>query len=258
MIQVENVKKYYGERLIFADVTFKIAEGEKLGIVGANGAGKSTLLKIMMGAEPFDAGTIGGLRAEDIGFVEQIPNFTAATLLDECLTIDGAEKFMARKILFGLGFTDAELEKNPNHFSGGESAKISLAKALINEPRILILDEPTNHLDIYAIDFLEDFVKNYRGTVIFCRIALKKFWTWKIAAPRFIPATMKNLFGSRRSGARRSLKLTKSSRRKLQSLKILFGAIKFAPRLPNAPAVAKMFWLKWSDWKSRRQLQPPR
>ena len=166
MIQVENVKKYYGERLIFADVTFKIAEGEKLGIVGANGAGKSTLLKIMMGAEPFDAGTIGGLRAEDIGFVEQIPNFTAATLLDECLTIDGAEKFMARKILFGLGFTEAELEKNPNHFSGGESAKISLAKALINEPRILILDEPTNHLDIYAIDFLEDFVKNYRGTVI--------------------------------------------------------------------------------------------
>ena len=80
--------------------------------------------------------------------------------------IDGAEKFMARKILFGLGFTEAELEKNPNNFSGGESAKISLAKALINEPRILILDEPTNHLDIYAIEFLEEFVKNYRGTVI--------------------------------------------------------------------------------------------
>ena len=166
MIQVENVKKYYGERLIFSDVTFKIVEGEKVGIVGKNGAGKSTLLKIMMGAEPFDAGTIGGLRAEDIGFVEQTPHFSAETLLDELLTIDGAEKFMARKISFGLGFSEAELEKNPNHFSGGEAAKISLAKALINEPRILILDEPTNHLDIYAIEFLEDFVKNYRGTVI--------------------------------------------------------------------------------------------
>ena len=165
MIQLENVKKYYGERLIFSDVTFKIAEGEKLGIVGKNGAGKSTLLKIMTGAEPFDAGTIGGLRAEDIGFVEQTPHFSATTLLDELL-IDGAEKFMARKILFGLGFSEAELEKNPNHFSGGEAAKISLAKALINEPRILILDEPTNHLDIYAIEFLEDLVKNYRGTVI--------------------------------------------------------------------------------------------
>lgn len=165
MIQLETVTKYYGERLIFRDVTFKIADGEKVGIVGKNGAGKSTLIKIMTGLEPFDSGTIGGLRVEDIGFVEQTPKFTAETLLDEMLTV-GVEKFMARKILFGLGFTEAELAKNPNHFSGGESAKISLAKALLNEPRILILDEPTNHLDIYSIEFLEDFVKNYRGTVI--------------------------------------------------------------------------------------------
>ena len=165
MIQLENVTKYYGERLIFRDVSFRIFDGEKVGIVGKNGAGKSTLVKIMTGAEHFDAGTIGGLRAEDIGIVEQTPHFTAATLLDEMLTVN-VEKFMARKILFGLGFTESELDKNPNHFSGGESAKISLAKALLNEPRILILDEPTNHLDIYAIEFLEEFVKNYRGTVI--------------------------------------------------------------------------------------------
>ena len=165
MIQLDSVTKFYGERLIFRDVTFKIVDGEKVGIVGKNGAGKSTLVKIMTGAEPFDAGTIGGLRAEDIGFVEQTPKFFASTLLDEMLTV-GVEKFQARKILYGLGFTEAELEKNPNNFSGGESAKISLAKALLNEPRILILDEPTNHLDIYSIEFLEDFVKNYRGTVI--------------------------------------------------------------------------------------------
>ena len=166
MIQLDNVIKYYGERLIFRDVTFKIVDGEKVGIVGKNGAGKSTLVKIMIGAEPFDAGTISGLRAEDIGFVEQTPRFTAATLLDEMLTVEGVAKFQARKILFGLGFTEPELAKNPNHFSGGESAKISLAKALLSEPRILILDEPTNHLDIYSIEFLEEFVKNYRGTVI--------------------------------------------------------------------------------------------
>ena len=165
MIQLDNVTKYYGERLIFRDVNLRIQDGEKIGIVGKNGAGKSTLLKVMTGAESFDAGTIGGIRAEDFGLAEQTPNFTAATLLDEMLTV-GAEKFQARKVLFGLGFTESELEKNPNHFSGGERAKISLAKALLNEPRILILDEPTNHLDIYAIDFLEDFVKNYRGTVI--------------------------------------------------------------------------------------------
>ena len=165
MIQLENVTKYYGERLIFRDVTFKIADGEKIGIVGKNGAGKSTLIRIMTGKEPFDAGTISGLRAKDIGFVEQTPKFTAKTLLDELLTVE-VEKFQARKVLFGLGFTETELEKNPNNFSGGEMAKISLAKALLNEPRILILDEPTNHLDIYAIEFLEEFVKNYRGNVI--------------------------------------------------------------------------------------------
>ena len=104
MIQLDNVTKYYGERLIFRDVSLRIQDGEKIGIVGKNGAGKSTLLKVMTGAEPFDAGTIGGIRAEDFGFAEQTPNFTAATLLDEMLTV-GAEKFMARKVLFGLGFT---------------------------------------------------------------------------------------------------------------------------------------------------------
>ncbi|MCR5833028.1 MAG: ABC-F family ATP-binding cassette domain-containing protein [Selenomonadaceae bacterium] len=166
MIQLDNVTKYYGERLIFRDVSFKINDGEKFGIVGKNGAGKSTLIKIMIGAENFDSGTISGLRPEDIGFVEQTPHFSADTLLDEMINSTGVEKFQARKILFGLGFGESELEKNPKHFSGGESAKISLAKALLNEPRILILDEPTNHLDIYSIDFLEDFVKNYRGTVI--------------------------------------------------------------------------------------------
>ena len=165
MIQLDKVTKFYGERLIFSDVSFKIVDGEKVGIVGKNGAGKSTLIKIMMGAEEFDAGNISGLRAEDIGYAEQIPQFKKSTLLAEMLSI-GVEEFQAKKILFGLGFSEFELTKNPNEFSGGETAKIALAKALLDEPRILILDEPTNHLDIYAIDFLEDFLKNYRYTVI--------------------------------------------------------------------------------------------
>jgi len=165
MIQLDKVTKFFGERLIFRDVTFKIVAGEKIGIVGKNGAGKSTLIRVMTGLEPFDSGKISGLRAEDVGFVEQTPNFTKNTMLDEMLAVN-VEKFQARKVLFGLGFTENDLEKNPNHFSGGESAKISLAKALLNEPRILILDEPTNHLDIYSIEFLEEFIKNYRGTVI--------------------------------------------------------------------------------------------
>ena len=165
MIQIENVTKSFGERTIFSGVTFKIADGEKVGIVGKNGAGKSTLLKIMLGLEEFDAGNISGLHKEDIGYAEQIPNFKAETLLAEVLTGE-VQDFQAKKILFGLGFTESELSKNPNNFSGGEKAKISLAKSLLDEPRVLFLDEPTNHLDIYAIDFLEDFIKNYKYTVI--------------------------------------------------------------------------------------------
>ena len=165
MILLENVTKSFGERTIFSDVSFRIQDGEKVGIVGKNGAGKSTLLKIMIGVEEFDAGKLSGLRKEDIGYAEQLPNFTQKTLLAEMLS-GGVEEFQARKILYGLGFTESELAKNPKHFSGGEIGKITLARSLLNEPRILILDEPTNHLDIYAIDFLEDFLKNYRGTVI--------------------------------------------------------------------------------------------
>ena len=165
MIQIENLTKSFGERTIFSDISFKIQDGEKVGIVGKNGAGKSTLLKIMIGIEDYDAGKLIGLRQEDIGYAEQMPNFTQSTLLDEMLR-DGAAEFQVRKILYGLGFTESELAKNPKNFSGGETGKITLARALLNEPRILILDEPTNHLDIYAIDFLEDFIKNYRGTVI--------------------------------------------------------------------------------------------
>lgn len=165
MIQIENLTKSFGERTIFSDVNFKIAEGEKIGIVGKNGAGKSTLIKIMMGLEEFDGGKIFGIRKEDIGYAEQIPHFSEKSLIDE-MTSGGVQEFQAKKILFGLGFTEKDLQKNPNEFSGGETAKISLAKSLLSEPKILILDEPTNHLDIYSIDFLEEFLKNYRNTVI--------------------------------------------------------------------------------------------
>ena len=78
MIQIENVTKSFGERTIFSGVTFKIADGEKVGIVGKNGAGKSTLLKIMLGLEEFESGNISGIRKEDIGYAEQIPNFKNA------------------------------------------------------------------------------------------------------------------------------------------------------------------------------------
>ena len=166
MILVENLSKSFADRLLFSGVSFRINDGEKVGIVGKNGTGKSTLVKIIIGNEEFDEGTITGFHVEDLGYAEQIPTFAAATLLDELLAVGDIREYEVKKVLFGLGFTETELVKNPNEFSGGETAKIALAKALVAEPRILLLDEPTNHLDIYAIDFLENFVKTYKGTVL--------------------------------------------------------------------------------------------
>ena len=166
MVQVENLTKYFGERLIFSDVNFKINDGEKIGIVGKNGTGKSTLLKIIIGNEEFDEGIISGFQAEDLGYAEQIPTFKETTLLAELMSIRDVKEFEVKKVLFGLSFTESDLNKNPNEFSGGEIAKIALGKALVLEPRILLLDEPTNHLDIYSIDFLENFIKSYKYTVL--------------------------------------------------------------------------------------------
>ncbi len=166
MILVENLSKSFADRLLFANVNFRINDGEKVGIVGKNGTGKSTLIKIIIGNEEFDNGNVSGFHAEDLGYAEQIPTFNKTTLLDELLSVGEVKEFEVKKVLFGLGFNEAELLKNPNNFSGGETAKISLGKALCSEPRILLLDEPTNHLDIYAIDFLENFIKSYKGTVL--------------------------------------------------------------------------------------------
>ena len=166
MIIIENLSKSFADRLLFSGVSFRINDGEKVGIVGKNGTGKSTLIKIIIGTEEFDEGTISGFHAEDLGYAEQIPTFKNTTLIDELLSVGDVKEFEARKILFGIGFSEVELAKNPNEFSGGETAKIALAKALVAEPRILLLDEPTNHLDIYAIDFLESFVKSYKGTIL--------------------------------------------------------------------------------------------
>lgn len=166
MIQIENLTKTFADRTLFKDVSFRINDGEKVGIVGKNGTGKSTLMRIIIGIEEFDTGTVTGYHVEDLGYAEQMPKFTQKTVLEELMSIDEVKEFEVKKVLFGLGFNESELAKNPNEFSGGETAKISLAKALVSEPRILLLDEPTNHLDIYAIDFLENFIKSYKGIVL--------------------------------------------------------------------------------------------
>ena len=198
VIQVEDLTKSYGDRLLFGDLTFGNSEGEKIGLVARNGTGKTTLLKILAGKEAPDSGKIiprNGLR---IGYLEQLPQFPAgATVLEACLSsagtvvntvkayhkaldsgseteiaeamhrmdAEGAWDYEQRltQMLSQLNITD--LSASVENLSGGQRKRVALAAAILENPDFLILDEPTNHLDIAATEWLEDYLSRSRLTI---------------------------------------------------------------------------------------------
>ena len=206
LLRVQGLKKSFGILDLFADVNFTVKSGERVGFVGANGAGKTTLMRCLLGQEETDGGTVGFDSAATIGYVEQQAELTGATLYDEFMTafdditalarkkqameqaiaagdksaledygrlVDRFEHlegydFEARikKVAFGLGFTEEELQRETAHLSGGQRTRVVLAKALLREPDFLFLDEPTNHLDISMIEWLEEFLNAYTGGVL--------------------------------------------------------------------------------------------
>ena len=170
MIQVTNLSKSYGGRLLFEGLSFAVGSREVVGLVGRNGCGKSTLTKIVLGLETQDDGHVSIPKGYQIGHLDQHINFTKKNIVDEVvLALPKEEQVMsykAEKILFGLGFTHSDLEKDPMDFSGGYQLRINLAKCLINEPDLLILDEPTNYLDILSINWMKGVLKNYPGEVL--------------------------------------------------------------------------------------------
>src|SRR5262245_30492189 len=128
---------------------------ERLGLVGRNGHGKTTLLRLILGQEEPDAGEIVIPRNYRIGHLEQHLNFTRPTILEEAVLGLPEEEshsiYKAEAILFGLGFSRADLENPPQAFSGGFQIRINIAKLLLSEPNLLLLDEPTNYLDITSV-----------------------------------------------------------------------------------------------------------
>ena len=206
ILKVNGLKKAFGIDELFHDVNFEVRGGDKVGLVGANGAGKTTLMKILMGQEEADGGSVQLDPAETIGYVQQQADFGEGTLYDEFRRafddiielgerkrslekriaageeelLDTYGKVVERfeqlngyefdsrikKVAYGLGFTDDDFQKNVEHFSGGQKTRICLAKALLREPDFLFLDEPTNHLDIGMIEWLEGFLRTYRGGVL--------------------------------------------------------------------------------------------
>jgi ATP-binding cassette, subfamily F, member 3 len=170
MIELSNVSKSYASNELFSELNLRLNSGNKIGLVGRNGSGKSTLFKLILGEEQADSGDIMIPRNYKIGALKQYFDFTEKTLVDEtALALAEDDKFSiykVEKILFGLGFSQEDLEKEPKSFSGGYQIRINLAKLLLTEPNMLLLDEPTNYLDILSIRWLKAFLKNFEGEVI--------------------------------------------------------------------------------------------
>lgn len=170
MIQINNLTKSYGTRYLFENLNLKVGAGQKIGFVGRNGSGKSTLFKIILGEEPYDDGEIIIPKNYRIGTLRQHLHFTHKTVREECasvLTGDAEhEVYRVEKILFGLGFTQEDLDKDPLSFSGGYQIRLNLVKLLVTEPNMLLLDEPTNYLDIVSLRWLASFIRAFEGEVI--------------------------------------------------------------------------------------------
>jgi ATP-binding cassette subfamily F protein 3 len=170
MIQLKNLSKHFGEKTLFTDLNFILAQGQRVGLVGRNGTGKSTLFKLILGEEHADEGEISIPKGYKIGALKQHLEFSEKTLREEtALALSEEDKYSiykVEKILFGLGFSHEDLEKDPLSFSGGYQIRINLAKLLITQPNLLLLDEPTNYLDILSLRWLRTFLKSFDGEVI--------------------------------------------------------------------------------------------
>lgn len=171
-LQVEDLTKSYGDRMLFDSITFGVNEGDKIGVIAKNGTGKSTLLRLLSGHESPDSGTITFRNDLRVGFLDQSPVFEPGTtlmhnLLPAIYDTDHEEwgrEDRVRQMLSQLGIESAELKVD--HLSGGQLKRAALARVLLGNPDLLILDEPTNHLDISTVEWLEGYLTRQRITLL--------------------------------------------------------------------------------------------
>ena len=166
-LDVQHLTKSFGAHVLFEDISFSVAEGQKIGLVAQNGTGKSTLLSIITGAEGYDSGDIIFRRDLRIGYLEQTPKFNPEdTVLDACFNHAGDDEkiLKAKQILTQLKLGD--LGQTMGMLSGGQQRRVALANVLITEPDMLVLDEPTNHLDLEMIEWLEGFLSRGNKTLL--------------------------------------------------------------------------------------------
>ena len=167
ILDVQNLTKSFGAHLLFNDISFSIAEGQKVGLIARNGTGKSTLLSILTGVEGYDSGKIIFRNDIRIGYLEQTPKFNPAdTVLEACFNSNDSEEriLKAKQILTQLKIGD--LNQTMGTLSGGQQRRVALANVLATEPDMFVLDEPTNHLDLDMIEWLEGFLSRGNKTLL--------------------------------------------------------------------------------------------
>ena len=185
-LDVQQLTKSFGSLVLFRNISFSIAEGQKVGLIAKNGTGKSTLLSILSGIEGYDTGEIIFRRDLRVGMLEQSPAFDPEeSVLDACFKRRSSEDLngrvvtefdevshqeedekvlKAKQILTKLKVRD--LSQPMGQLSGGQQKRVALANVLITEPDLLILDEPTNHLDLEMIEWLEGYLNRGNKTLL--------------------------------------------------------------------------------------------
>lgn len=160
LLDIQNVSKRFGERVLFEDISFSIGEGQRVGLIAQNGTGKTTLLSMLTGDESCDSGAIIYRNGIKVGYLRQEPKFPeGASVLEACfhgVNFDDDAQLKAKQILTQLRIKD--LNQPIAQLSGGQQKRVALAQALISNPDLLILDEPTNHLDLEMVVWLEGFL----------------------------------------------------------------------------------------------------
>ena len=166
-LDIQHLTKSFGAQVLFDDISFSIAEGQKVGLIAKNGTGKSTLLEVIEGREGYDNGSIIFHNDIRLSYLEQTPKFDPKeSVLDACFNHKGNPErvLKAKQILTQLHIND--MDQPMGQLSGGQQKRVALANALIDDPDFLILDEPTNHLDLEMIVWLEGYLSRARLTLL--------------------------------------------------------------------------------------------
>lgn len=165
-LQVDQLTKSYGVRMLFADISFTINEGDKIGVIAKNGTGKSTMLRIIAGQESPDSGSVILNNGVTMGYLPQQPVFpdgaTPRSLADEFTDDDHRMQFV--RLLTQMELTD--MDAPVANMSGGQRKRLAIAQVIAADPRLLILDEPTNHLDINTVEWLENHLSRSRMSLL--------------------------------------------------------------------------------------------